>query len=125
MKTLIACVALAAVALGCGSTKSSKSDLDAWEREVGIISTSEIGDRQYEELGGLLEEREPIRTAYGSEETAIDSAKRRLRRKAAELDADAVVIIECGRDVRPMEETFGPGTGPEIICHGVAIRWLD
>jgi hypothetical protein len=125
MKILIASVVLVTVVIGCGCTTSSKSDLDAWEREVRAISPGDIGDRQYEQLGGLLEEREPIRTAYGSEQTAIDEAKRQLRRRAAELDADAVVIIECGRDVRPMEDSFSPPAGSEVVCHGVAIRWLD
>lgn len=125
MKTLVACVALGIVALGCGSTKSSKSDLDAWEREVMVISQAQIGDRQFEELGGLLEEREPLRSTYESEETAIDAATQRLRRRAADLDADAVVIIECGRHVKPVEETFIPSPGPEVICHGVGIRWID
>jgi hypothetical protein len=125
MKTLFACVALVILTVGCGSTSSSDPDVDAWEREVRVISPAQIGDRQYEELSGLLEEREPIRSTYGSEETAIDAATRRLRRRAAELDADALVIIECGRHVRPMEETNTPSMGPEIICHGGAIRWLD
>ena len=125
MKTLIAFMVLGTVALGCASTKSSKSDLDAWEREVRIISQAEIGDRQFEELGGLLEEREPLRSTYESEGAAIDAATRRLRRRAADLDADALVIIECGRHVKPVEETFTPSAGPEVICHGVGIRWLD
>jgi hypothetical protein len=125
MKTLFACVALVILTVGCGSTSSSDPDVDAWEREVRVISPEQIGDRQYEELGGLLEEREPIRSTYGSEEAAIDAATRRLRRRAAELDADALVIIECGRHVRPIEETNIPKTEPEVICHGGAIRWLD
>ena len=125
MRKIVACAALSVVILGCSSSKSSDPNLDAWEREVQIISPSQVGERQYEELGGLLEAREPLRPTYGSEEQAIDTAKRDLRRHAAKLDADAVVIIECGRHVRPAEETNLPGTGPEIICHGVAIRWMD
>ena len=125
MRRIVACVALSLLVLGCSSSKSSDPNLDAWEREVEIIEPGQIGDRQYEELGGLLESREPLRPTYGSEEQAIDSAKRQLRRQAAERDADAVVIFECGRYVRPMEDTNIPTTGPEIICHGGAIRWLD
>jgi hypothetical protein len=112
------------MAMGCGST-SSDPDLDAWEQEVRILSPSQVGERQYEELGGLLEVREPIRASYGSEDQVIDTAKRNLRRQAAKIDADAVVIVECGRDIRPMEESNLPSTGPEVVCHGVAIRWLD
>ena len=125
MKRIMASVALSLVMLGCGSSKSADPDLDAWQREVRVISPAAVGERQYEELGGLLESREVIQASYGSEDQAIDSAKRDLQRQAARLDADAVVIIECGRNVRPAEETTMPKTGPEIICHGVAIRWMD
>ena len=128
MKRLAACAAISILMAGCGSSKSTDPDLDAWEREVRIITPAQIADRQYEELGGLLEEREPIRSSYGGDEQAIDAAKRRLRRRAAELDADAVVIIECGRSVRamdPVEQHSLPGNELEVICHGVAIRWLN
>ena len=61
----------------------------------------------------------------GGEDAAIDTAKRRLRRRAAQLDGDAVVIVECGRNVRPMDETEISRMTPEVVCHGVAIRWTD
>jgi uncharacterized protein YbjQ (UPF0145 family) len=125
MKRIMACAALPLLMLGCSSSKSADPNLDAWQREVQIISPAAVGERQYEELGGLLESREVIRSSYGSEDQAIDIAKRDLQRQAAKLDADAVVIIECGRHVRPVEETNLPSTGPEIICHGVAVRWMD
>ena len=125
MKRIVACAALSLLMFGCSSSKSADPDLDAWQREVDIISPGAVGGRQYEELGGLLESKEVVRAGYGSEDQAIDSAKRNLQRQAARLDADAVVIIECGRHVRPAEETTLPSTGPEIICHGVAIRWMD
>jgi len=125
MKRIVVCAALSFLMLGCSSSKSADPNLDAWQREVDIISPAAVGERQYEELGGLLESREVIRATYGSEDQAIDTAKRNLQRQAAKLDADAVVIIECGRHVRPAEETNLPSMGPEIICHGVAIRWMD
>jgi hypothetical protein len=125
MRRISACAALSLLVLGCSSSNSSDPNLDAWEREVRIISPAQVGERQYEELGGLLESREPIRTAYGGEDEAIDTARRDLRRRAAMLDADAVVIVECGRHVRPVEESNVPSLGPEIVCHGVAIRWMD
>ena len=125
MKRIVACAALSLLVVGCGSSKSADPNLDAWEREVEIISPAAVGERQYEELGGLLESREVVRTNYGSEDQAIDTAKRDLRRLAAKLDADAVVIVECGRHVRPVEETNMPSMGPEIVCHGFAIRWMD
>ncbi|MCJ7753281.1 MAG: hypothetical protein MUP13_01820 [Thermoanaerobaculales bacterium] len=125
MKTIVACAALSLLMSGCSSSKSADPNLNAWQREVDIISPGAVGERQYEELGGLLEAKEVIRASYGSEDQAIDTAKRSLQRQAAKLDADAVVIIECGRHVRPAEETNLPSTGPEVICHGVAIRWMD
>jgi uncharacterized protein YbjQ (UPF0145 family) len=125
VQRIVACAVLSLVMLGCGSSKSADPNLDAWEKEVEIISPAAIGERQYEELGGLLESREAVRTGQGSDDQAIDTAKRDLRRQAAKLDADAVVIIECGRHVRPAEETNLPRMGPEVICHGAAIRWMD
>jgi hypothetical protein len=125
VKRFVVCAALSLLVLGCGSSSSSDPNLDAWEREVRILSPADVGERQYEELGGLLEVREPIPTSYGSEDQAIETARRELRRQAAKLDADAIVIIECGRHVRPVEESSLPNMGPEIICHGVAIRWMD
>ena len=125
MKRIVACAVLSLLMFGCSSSKSADPNLDAWQREVEIISPGAVGERQYEELGGLLESKEVIRTSYGSEDQAINTAKRNLQRLAAKLDADAVVIIECGRHVRPVEETNLPSIGPEVICHGVAIRWMD
>ena len=108
-----------------GGCSSSSSDLAAWEQEVAIISPAQVGERQYEELGGLLEEREMIEANFGGEDQAIEVARRRLRRRAAERDADAVVIVECGHHVRPVEGSELPNPVPEVVCHGVAIRWLD
>jgi hypothetical protein len=118
------CTALLLLAVGCGSS-SYDSNLDAWEREVSIITPAQIGERQYEELGGLLEERVAIQTGFSGEDQAIETAKRKLRRRAADLDADAVVIVECGRHVQSVETASLPSAVPEVICHGVAIRWMD
>jgi hypothetical protein len=123
-KKTFAYTAVLFLALGCAST-SSDPNVDAWEKEVRILAPSQLGDRQYEELGGTLETKKAVRSSYGGEDAAIDAARRELRRRAAELDADAVVVYECGRHVRPIEEDMMPKTGPEIVCHGVAIRWLD
>ncbi len=125
VKRAVMCAALIVLTLGCGSTTPSDPDIDAWEREVQILSPGQIGDRLYEELGGLLEERQPFGRSYGSEEAAIDTAKRRLKRRAAERDADAVVILECGRHARRLEESTVPSSGPEVVCHGAAIRWMN
>lgn len=122
MNNTMACAALVLLISGCSS---SYSDLDAWDHEVEIITPAQIGERQYEELGGLLEEKEAIDSGTGGEDLAIAAARRRLRRRAAELDADAVVIIECGRHVQPVEGSSLPSSVPEVVCHGGAIRWLD
>jgi hypothetical protein len=115
---------LLVLTLGCGSS-TSDPNLGAWEKEVQILTPAKVGDRQYEELGGLLEESEPIRSDFGGEDQASDTAQRRLRRRAAELDADAVVIVECGRHVRSIDESPRSNIFPEVVCHGVAIRWMD
>lgn len=125
MRKIVLCVAISVVVLSCSSSKSSDPDLDAWEREVEILSPAQVADRQYEELGGLLEEKVAIGPGYGTEEQAVDTARRRLRRRAAERDADAVVVFECGRLVRPVEQPSLPDMGPEVVCHGAAIRWMD
>jgi hypothetical protein len=122
MNRTVACATLALLIAGCSS---STSDLAAWEREVEIITPAQVGERQYEELGGLLEERETIRANFGGEDQAIEAVQRRLRRQAAERDADAVVIVECGRHVRSIEGPSLPSSVDEVVCHGVAIRWMD
>jgi len=122
MKKTVACVALVLMIAACSS---STSDLTAWEHEVAMITPAQVGERQFEELGGFLEEREAIQANFGGEDQAIDVARRRLRRRAAERDADAVVIVECGRHVQPVEGPSLPSSVPEVVCHGVAIRWLD
>jgi hypothetical protein len=124
VKRGVACAALLALAFGCSSS-TSDPNLDAWEREVKVLTPAQVGDRQYEELGGLLEEREPMRSGFGGEEEAVDAARQKLRRRAAELDADAVVIVECGRHVRSIDEGSRSSMVPEVVCHGVAIRWMD
>jgi hypothetical protein len=126
MKKLVALAVMwMVVTVGCSSSGSSTSDVDAWEKEVRIYEPGQVPNRQYEELGGLLEARVPLMGSTGTVEQAVDTAKKRLRRDAAALDADAVVIIECGRHVRPLEEMRVPSTGPEVVCHGAAIRWLS
>ena len=125
MKEIVVCMALALLLFGCGSSQSADPNLDAWEKEVRILSPSQVGERQYEELGGLLEAKAASREGFGGEERAIDAAERDLRLRAAKLDADAVAFVECGRHVRPVEDTHLPSMAPEVVCHGVAIRWMD
>jgi len=106
--------------IGCSSSTSTDPDLEAWTREVRVITPQQIGDREYEEVANL-EEKERIGT-FG-EENAVRTAKDNLRRRAAKVDADAVVIIACGQNVRSSESNGMRSMGPEVVCQGVAIRW--
>ncbi len=122
MRKVLALAILFLAVSGCSSSQSSDPNLDAWTREVRVITPDQIGDRQYEEISGLEEQE---RIGVTGEEDAISSAKQRLRRRAAKLDADAVVIIACGRNVRAIEDDPMPTTGSTVVCHGVAIRWKN
>jgi hypothetical protein len=110
------------IAAGCSSSATTDPDLEAWTREVRVIMPQQIGDRQYEEVA-TLEEKEPI-GSFG-EESAVQTAKENLRRRAAKLDADAVVIVACGRNVRSSDPEPVTSLGPEVVCRGVAIRWTS
>ena len=125
MKKTLALAVLAVAAIGCSSSTSSTSsdpNLDAWTKEVRVITPNQVGDRQYEEISGLEEQE---RIGVGGEEGAISTAEQRLRRRAAGLDADAVVIIACGRNVKPIEDDRLMHKEPTVVCHGIAIRWKD
>jgi len=119
-KVLTLAILIIAVSGCSSSTTSSDPNLDAWTKEVRVITPDQVGDRQYEELSGLEEQE---RIGVSGEEDAISSAKQRLRRRAAKLDADAVVIIACGRNVRPIDDDPMPTAWSTVVCHGVAIRW--
>jgi hypothetical protein len=112
----------AAVTTACGSSAGADPDLDAWTREVRVLTADQLGGRGYEEVGAL-EEREPIGGA--TEEWAVSAAKERLRRRAARIDADAVVIVECRREARRTDPLDTRPLQNEVICRGVAIRWTD
>jgi len=120
MRKFLALALLFFAVSGCSSSTTSDPNLDAWTREVRVITPDQVGDRQYEEISGLEEQE---RIGVSGEEDAISSAKQRLRRRAAKLDADAVVIIACGRNVRSIDDNPMPTTESTVVCHGVAIRW--
>ena len=113
---------VAAFTTACGSSAGADPDLDAWTREVRVLTTDQLGGRGYEEVGAL-EEREPL--GGGTEEWAVSAAKERLRRRAARIDADAVVIVDCGREARRTDPLGARPLQDEVICRGVAIRWTD
>jgi hypothetical protein len=120
MKKILWCGVLLVAAVGCSSSSSTDPDLEAWTREVRVITPQQIGHREYEEVASL-EERQAI-TSFNVD-SATSTAKDNLRRRAAKLDADAVVIIACGQNVRSSEPNSMRSLGPEVVCQGVAIRW--
>ena len=123
MKRVFVLIAMMALIAGCSSSKSSDPNVEAWTREVRVITPDQVADRQYEELAGI-EEQERI-VGYNGEMRAIEAAKSRMRRQAAEIDADAVVVFQCGRYVRPLEDDPSLAGQPKVVCQGAAIRWLD
>lgn len=123
MRKILMVTVLTALACACGSTSPSDADLNAWTREVRVLNPDQVGSRSFEQIAGL-EEKETI--GIGGEDSAISAAKQQLRRRAAKLDADAVVITACGRNVRPLEDDPMPTSHePVVVCQGVAIRWTD
>jgi len=115
---IIVLVALAAALTGCSSSQP-ETELDRWEREVRVLHPGQLMAREYETIAGM-EETESI-SGMG-EEAAIDAATRRLKRRAAKLDADAVVIVSCERERNPSDPVRS--LTPTIVCKGVAIRWV-
>ena len=87
-----------------------------------MLTPNQVGDRQYEEISGLEEQQ---RIGVSGEDAAISTAKQRLRGRAAKLDADAVVIIACGRNVKTIDDNPMATMEPMVVCQGVAIRWKD
>jgi hypothetical protein len=122
MKKMLALVFLCVLGLSCSSSTPEEQDLNAWTREVEVITPRDVGDRLYDEIASFEEQE---RIGIAGEQDAISSAKSRLRRRAAKVDADAIVIVACGRNVRPMEEDPMPHIDPMVVCQGVAIRWMD
>ncbi|MCJ7753910.1 MAG: hypothetical protein MUP13_05065 [Thermoanaerobaculales bacterium] len=120
MKKILLCGVVLLAVSGCSSSGSTDPDVDAWTREVRVIAPHQIGDREYEEVASL---EEKVQIGALGEESAVSTAKENLRRRAAKLDADAVVIIACGQNVRPSETNSMRSMGPEVVCQGVAIRW--
>jgi hypothetical protein len=118
MKRLtIALCGLLALA-GCSSSGGEDDQNSSWARQIRFIDPAHLGDRDYEELG-VIDEQAAI-TANG-EEAAVDRAKDGMRRRAAAVDADAVVIVECGRFVDPDDPSIRAAS--TVRCRGVAIRW--
>jgi len=117
---LVLVLALAVVAAWVAGCSSSQTDDEAarWAREVQVLSPERLQsmNRDYDVVGNL-EERVTLGTR-GDRDAAVDEAERRLRYRAAKLDADAVVVYDCRRAT-----DFEAGTSPALICHGAAILW--
>lgn len=111
---------LLVAAVGCSTSDPADPDLEAWTREVRIIAPHQIGDRDYEEVASL---EEIVSIGTFGEQNAISTAKENLRRRAAKIDADALVLIDCGQHVRSADPGRTTSLGPEVVCQGVAIRW--
>jgi len=120
MKKTLCLGALLLAVVGCSSSDPADADLEAWTREVRVIAPQQIGDREYEEVANL---EETVSIGALGEESAAATARENLRRRAAKLDADAIVIIACGRNVRSTQPDQMRSMGPEVVCQGVAIRW--
>lgn len=120
MKHTVLIVILFCVAVGCSTSGPDDPDLEAWTQEVRVLEPGQIGDREYEEIA-VFEERERI-VGMG-EDSAMGTAKERLRRRAAKADADAIVIVACGQHIRPSEQNPLDDREPAVVCRGVAIRW--
>jgi hypothetical protein len=113
---LLATVAVAATVLCCAS--SDQEDPAArWMREVEVLRPEQLGDRLYDVIAEL-EERVGI--VVDDREAARSEAVHKLRYRAAELDADALVLIACA----PAQD-WEARAAPAIICRGGAIRWVN
>lgn len=122
MKPIVLLVVLLCSMTGCSSSDPEDPNLEAWVREVEVLEPQYLGDREFEELG-VFEERERITGL--DEESAIGQARYRLKRRAAKVDADAIVITACGRNVKPSEQDYLLDKDPAVVCRGVAIRWTN
>jgi hypothetical protein len=116
----VSILALVTIALGAVGCSSSGADDDAarWAREVQVLSPERLQgmNKDYDVIGNL-EERVTVGPT-GDRDAAVDEAERRLKYRAAKLDADAVVVYDCRRAT-----DFEAQTSPALICQGGAIRW--
>ena len=104
---------------GCASNQSQEdADAQRWAQQIRILKPENLGDRPYDVLAEL-EERVGI-SAMG-EQDAVSEAERRMKLRAAKVDADAVVMVRCERIRDPTD--WEARSTPTIGCLGYAIRW--
>ena len=113
---LLIVVAVAVLSAGCGSTQAPQGE--NLPQYVRVITPDDIRGRDFDPVGEL-ETTQPI--GASGEDEAIRAAKDNLRRRAAKLDADAVVIGHCGVG-RTRSDPMSDLT-PTVVCQGLAIRW--
>ncbi len=131
---LIALAGLAGLLISCASAPADDSATKPGE--VRVFRPDQFPDREYEVLGEL-EETEPVGVTavdpdpYRRGETDVRNERQlraaeertiaRLRSRAAKLDADALVVVECGRLVDPAD----PSTRYQetVRCVGFAVRF--
>jgi hypothetical protein len=118
MRSLVIALCATLALAGCSSSGGEGDEAGNWARQIRFIDPAHLANREYEELG-VIDEEAPI-TASG-EEAAVDRAKEAMRQRAAAVDADAVVIVECGRFVDPDDPSIRATS--MVRCSGVAIRW--
>jgi hypothetical protein len=134
--SLLIAVVVAVVALAGGCASSDPAGAGTSPADVRVYRPDQFPDREYEVLGELEEtepvgaprtDRDPYRVsesdlqAERSRQAAEDRAIARLRSRAAKLDADALVVAECGRLYDPGD----PSTRYQesVRCLGFAVRF--
>ena len=121
MRMMLVVVCVASLFGGCASNMSEEDRAaQRWAQQIRILEPDQLGDRTYDVLAEL-EER--VRVSAAGEEEAVSEAKRRMRLRAAKVDADAVVMVRCERIIDPND--WDAKTTPTVGCIGYAIRWTD
>ncbi len=104
---------------GCASNQSQENaDAQRWAQQIRILKPENLGDRSYDVLAELDER---VRISAMGEEDAVSEAERRMKLRAAKVDADAVVVVRCER-IRDPNDWDAKST-PTVGCIGYAIRW--
>ena len=119
MRTLTIVVCGIALLGGCASNQSQEdADAQRWAQQIRILTPDNLGDRTYDVLA---EFEERVRISALGEQDVISEAERRMKLRAAKVDADAVVMVRCER-IRDPNDWEAQST-PTVGCIGYAIRW--
>ena len=119
MRILIVVVCGVFLLGGCASNQTEEEkDIQRWAQQIRILTPDSLGDRPYDVLAEL-EER--VRISSLGEQDAVSEAERKMKLRAAKVDADAVVMVRCER-IRDPNDWEAKST-PTVGCIGYAIRW--